>query len=181
MKCIKLHDKYFKPFITNQDIEKAIKAVADNLNHDYAETDDDPPVLLSVLNGSFMFTASLVKYLKFQAVIAFIKVSSYCGTKSNGKVKQIIGLKDDLKGKRVVIVEDIVESGNTICELHRLLNEAGVKDIKICTLLFKPDSYKKEHNIDYPAIKIPNDFIVGFGLDYNELGRQYEDLYIIDE
>jgi hypoxanthine phosphoribosyltransferase len=179
MEKIKLHDKYFKIFIPNEEIEKAIDKTAEKINKDLKDV--DTPIFLSVLSGSFMFTADLMKRIDFQCDITFIKLTSYCGTSSTGEVKEIMGLNKSVEGKTVVIVEDIVDTGNTIEELFKLLKAKGVADIKVCTLLFKPDSYKKEIKIDYSAITIPNDFIVGFGLDYDQLGRQYKDIYVLDE
>lgn len=178
MERIQLHDKYFKPFIPNSRIEEAINKVAEKLNNDYSN--EDTPVFLSVLNGSFMFTASLMGRLKFNCEISFVKLASYTGTESSGCINKLIGLSDRIKGRKVVIIEDIVDSGNTIEELVKLLNEMGVEDIKICTLFLKPKAYKKDIPIDYPAMEIGNEFIVGFGLDYDQLGRQYKDIYIID-
>lgn len=179
MQRIKLHDKYFKIFIPNDEIEQAIDKVAKQISYDYKNK--ELPLFLSVLNGSFMFTASLMKQLEIQAEISFVKLSSYMGTKTTGEVKQIIGLNKSVKGRNIIIVEDIVDTGATIEELNALLKEAGAQDIKVCTLLFKPNSYKKSIAIDYPAINIPNDFIVGFGLDYDQIGRQYKDIYVLDE
>lgn len=178
MARIKLHDKYFETSIPNEEIERAICGVGRQISEDYR--DKDCPVFLSVLNGSFMFTASLMKSIEIQAELSFIKLSSYDGTESTGCVRQLLGLNKNIKGRNVLIVEDIVDTGNTIVELVKLLQEAGAADIKVCTLLLKPDSYDKEIKIDYPAIKIPNDFIVGYGLDYDELGRQYKDIYVLD-
>ncbi len=178
MARIKLHDKYFIPSLSNEEIESGIEALARQISNDYR--DKETPLFLSVLNGSFMFTASLMKNLDIQAEISFIKMSSYDGTQSTGCVKQLLGLNRNIKGRNVLIVEDIVDTGNTIVELVKLLEEAGASEIKICTLLLKPDSYDKEIKIDYPAFKIPNDFIVGYGLDYDELGRQYKDIYVLD-
>lgn len=179
MKKIKLYDKTFKLYIPNEKIEKAIDATAQKLNHDLKGI--DTPIFLSVLSGSFMFTASLMQRIDFQCDITFIKLTSYCGTHSTGEVKEIMGLNKDITGKTIVIVEDIVDTGNTIDELFKLLKNKGAADIKVCTLLFKPASYSKDIKIDYPAIEIPNDFIVGYGLDYDQLGRQYKDIYVIDE
>ncbi|MBR2947254.1 MAG: hypoxanthine phosphoribosyltransferase [Bacteroidales bacterium] len=178
MERIQLHDKYFKPFIPNIKIEEAIEKVAQQLNNDYKN--GETPIFLSVLNGSFMFTASLMGKLEFNCEISFVKLASYSGTESSGCINKIIGLSDRVKGRKVVIIEDIVDTGNTIEELVRLLNEMEVADIKICTLFLKPGAYKKEIPIDYPAMEIGNEFIVGFGLDYDQLGRQYKDIYIID-
>ncbi len=178
MERIKLHDKYFKPFIPYEKIENAITVLAERMNADFNGV--DTPIFLSVLNGSFMFTASLMKKINFNAEVSFIKLSSYSGTCSGGEVKQILGLNGCIKGRNVVIVEDIVDSGVTICELHKLLTEAEASSIKVCTLFLKPAAYQKDIKIDYAAMEIGNEFIVGFGLDYDQLGRQYKDIYIID-
>lgn len=179
MNRIKLHDKTFKLFITSREIEERVNAMANRLNQDLKDV--DTPLFLSVLSGSFIFAADLIRKINVQSDIAFIKLASYEGTESTGNVKQIMGLSKSVVGKTVVIVEDIVETGNTIAELYRILKDAGAADIKICTLMFKPVSYKKDVKIDYPVFNIPDDFIVGYGLDYNQLGRQYKDIYVIDE
>ena len=160
-------------------IEESVQNVADKINEDLKDV--DTPIFLSVLNGSFMFTASLMQKINFQCDIVFIKLASYEGTESTGNVKQIIGLTKSVKGKTVVVIEDIVDTGGTIEELHKILTNAGAADVKICTLMYKPGSYSKEIPIDYIANSIPNDFILGFGLDYDQLGRQYKDIYVIDE
>lgn len=179
MNRIKLHDKYFKVCMSASEIDKAIEAVAEKINNDLK--DIDTPIFLSVLNGSFMFTADLMRKIKIQSDVVFIKLASYEGTCSTGEVKQIMGLTKSVKGRTVIVVEDIVDTGGTIEELYKILKKEGAADIRICTLLLKPDSYKKDIKIDYPALQIPNDFIVGFGLDYNQLGRQYKDIYVLDE
>jgi hypoxanthine phosphoribosyltransferase len=179
MDRIKLYDKYFKKYIPNEKIEKEISRVAEQLNKDMKDV--DTPIFLSVLSGSFMFTADLMKKIDFQCDITFIKLASYCGTSSTGEVKEIMGLSKNVEGKTIIIVEDIVDTGTTIDELVKILKAKKVADIKVCTLLFKPGSYKKDIKIDYTAFDIPNDFIVGFGLDYDQLGRQYKDIYVIDE
>ena len=137
-------------------------------------------VFLSVLNGSFMFTASLMKYINFLSELSFVKMASYCGTSSTGQVKQLIGLSDSLRGRRVIIVEDIVDTGKTITDMYALLQDMGVSDIRVCTLFLKPDSYKGNVRIDYHAMEIGNEFIVGYGLDYDQLGRQLQDIYIVE-
>ncbi len=179
MERIKVHDKYFKLYMSNQQIEESIQKVADKLNCDLK--DADTPIFLSVLNGSFMFTASLMQKIDFQCDIVFIKLASYEGTSSSGSVKQIMGLTKSVEGKTVVVVEDIVDTGGTIEELYKILKAAGAADVKICTLMYKPGSYSKDIPVDYVANSIPNDFILGFGLDYDQLGRQYKDIYVIDE
>ncbi len=178
MEKIRLHDKTFRKMIPYRDIISAIEKVAEKLNNDLKDV--ECPLFLSVLNGSFMFAAELIQRVEVQSEISFVKMSSYSGTSSTGKISQLIGLNKDVKGRTVVIVEDIVDTGNTIEKMDTLLREAGAADVKVCTLLFKPDSYRKDVKINYPAIEIPNDFIVGFGLDYDELGRQYRDIYVID-
>ncbi len=179
MERIKLHDKYFKIYIEHQEILDKIKIVANQINSNYSS--DDVPLFLAVLNGSFMFAADLMKEIGIPCEISFIKLSSYSGTESTGEVKEIIGLNSSVEGRKVIVVEDIVDTGNTITDLHKLLVEAKAADIKICTLLLKPNAYKKSLKIDYAAIQIPNDFIVGYGLDYDEHGRQLKDIYVLDK
>lgn len=174
-----LHNKRFRVCTTAVQIDEAVTVVAEKINADLKDV--DTPIFLSVLNGSFMFTADLMRKININSDLAFIKLASYSGTSSTGEVKQIMGLSTDVKGRTVVIVEDIVETGNTIEEMYRILKEAGAAEIKICTLLLKPEAYKKDLKIDYAALCIPNDFIVGYGLDYNQLGRQYKDIYVLDE
>jgi hypoxanthine phosphoribosyltransferase len=125
--------------------------------------------------------AELMQRLTFNCQVVSTKLSSYEGTETTGKVKQALGLTADIKGRRVIIVEDIVDSGNTIVELKRIMEEKGAAESYICSLLLKPEAYKKDIKIDYVAMEIPNDFIVGFGLDYDELGRNYKDIYVLDK
>ena len=180
MNRIKLHDKTFRTMIPYEKIEEAIDSVAEKINADF-EGCEDIPVLLCVLNGSIMFTAELMKRLSFNCQIVSTKLTSYEGTNTTGKVKQAMGLTADIKGRRVIIIEDIVDSGNTIVELKKILAENEVMESYVCTLLLKPDAYKKDVKLDYVAMEIPNDFIVGFGLDYDELGRNFKDIYVLDE
>lgn len=180
MKKVTLHDKTFRTMIPYEQLESAIDRIADNINADFAGC-EDIPVLLCVLNGSIMFTAELMKRLTFNCQIVSTKLTSYEGTSTTGEVKQAMGLTADIKGRRVIVVEDIVDSGNTIVELKRILEEKGASESRICTLLLKPDAYKKDIKLDYVAMEIPNDFIVGFGLDYDELGRNLKDIYVLDK
>ena len=179
MDKVKLYDKTFRTFIRYESLKKAIDEVADKINADFNGC-DDIPVLLCVLNGSIMFTSELMKRLTFNCQIVSTKLTSYEGTSTTGKVKQAMGLTADIKGRRVIIVEDIVDSGNTIVELKRILEEKEASESRVCTLLLKPEAYKKDVKIDYVAMEIPNDFIVGFGLDYDELGRNLKDIYVLD-
>ena len=179
MEKITLHDKTFKMFIPYSRISAAIDKVSEELNRDFKGC-EDIPILLCVLNGSIMFTAELMKRLNFNCQVVSTKLTSYEGTNTTGKVKQAMGLTADIKGKRVIVVEDIVDSGNTIVALKQILEEKGAKESRMCTLLLKPDAYKKDVVLDYVAMEIPNDFIVGFGLDYDELGRNLKDIYVLD-
>lgn len=179
MSTVVLHDKKFKICMTAAQIDNAVAKVAEKINTDLKDV--EVPIFLSILNGSFMFTADLMRKIEVKSDVVFVKLASYQGTESTGEVKQIVGLTKGVEGKTVVVVEDIVETGNTIEEIHKILKDAGAADIKICTLLYKPDAYKKDIPIDYAALQIPNDFIVGYGLDYNQLGRQYKDIYVLDE
>jgi hypoxanthine phosphoribosyltransferase len=180
MKKITLKDKTFKTFIPYERISAAIDEVAARINADFKGC-DDVPVLLCVLNGSIMFMGELMKRLDFECQIVSTKLTSYEGTNSTGRVKQALGLTADITGRRVIIVEDIVDTGNTIVELKRILAEAGASQSYVCTLLMKPEAYSQDIAIDYIAMEIPNDFIVGFGLDYDELGRNYKDIYVLDK
>ena len=180
MEKVTLYDKTFRPFIKYEKIIEAIDGVAEKINRDF-EGCQDVPVLLCVLNGSIMFMGELMKRLNFNCQTISIKLTSYEGTNSTGRVKQALGLTSDITGRRVIVVEDIVDTGNTIVELKNILADKGAAESKICTLLLKPDAYKKEEPIDYVAMEIPNDFIVGFGLDYDEIGRNLKDIYILDE
>jgi len=179
---VTLHDKTFKLFIPNEEIEKAIDAVAERLNADYADaTDEDPVVLLCTLNGAIIFAAELLKRVNFPMILKACKLSSYQGTQSTGYIKTEVPLPAHLEGKRVLVVEDIVDTGGTIVAMMDQLQSLKVRDARICTLLLKTEVYKKDLKLDYVAMEIPNRFIVGFGLDYDELGRNIKDIYVIDE
>ena len=179
MEKITLYNKTFRTFIPYDKIVEAIDEVAEKINRDF-EGCTDVPVLLCVLNGSIMFMGELMKRLNFNCQTVSIKLTSYEGTNTTGRVKQALGLTADITGRRVIVVEDIVDTGNTIVELKEILEDKGAAESKICTLLFKPDAYKKDVTLDYVAMEIPNDFIVGFGLDYDELGRNLKDIYVLD-
>lgn len=178
MSVIQIKDKRFKTFIPEEQIMKEVARVADEINRDLSGTN---PLFISVLNGSFMFTADLMKHLTMPCEVSFVKLASYEGTSSTGKVKELVGLGDDITGRTVVIVEDIVDTGLTMKQLVETLRARGPKDIKIATLLVKPDKLKVELDINYVAMNIPNDFIVRYGLDYDGLGRNYRDIYTVIE
>jgi hypoxanthine phosphoribosyltransferase len=171
---IHLHDKTFEPFISSEEIDFAIANMAKQMDDDFF---DEVPVFVGILNGSFMVMSDLMKHYRGMCEVSFMKMASYEGTESTNDVKQLIGINENLEGRTVVIVEDIVDTGNTIEELKTIFKEKGVKHLKIATLFFKPEAYKKDIKIDYVGIRIPNKFIVGYGLDYDGLGRNLADVY----
>ena len=175
---IHLHDKIFEPFISSEEIEFAIANIAKQMDDDFF---DEVPVFIGVLNGSFMVMSDLMKHYRGMCEVSFVKMASYEGTQTTNTVKQLIGLNENLEGKTVVIVEDIVDTGNTIEELKAIFKEKKIKHLKIATLFFKPEAYKKDIKIDYVGIRIPNKFIVGYGLDYDGLGRNLPDVYQLVE
>ncbi len=175
---IQLHDKEFVPFISAEEIDFAIATMASQVEADFA---DEIPVFVGVLNGSFMVVSDFMKHYKKQCEVSFIKVASYEGTSSTNDVKHLIGLNEDLTGRTVIVIEDIVDTGNTVSELKELFKKQRVKHLKIATLFFKPEAYKKDLKLDYIGIRIPNKFIVGFGLDYDGLGRNLPEVYQLKE
>ena len=176
MSVVKIKDKTFKTSIPEAQILERVKAVAERINTDMA---DKTPLLLAMLNGSFVFAADLMREITVPCEISFVKMSSYQGTSSTGKVKQLLGLNEDIKGRTVIIVEDIVESGLTLKTLLETLKEKEPADVQICTLLFKPDCLQVPLDIKYVAMEIPNDFILGYGLDYDQQGRNLRDIYTV--
>lgn len=175
---IQLHDKKFEVFIAAEEIDFAIENMAKQIEDDFF---DDIPVFIGVLNGSFMVTADLLKKYKGLCEVSFVKMASYDGMATSTEVKQLIGLNQNLEGRSVIIVEDIVDTGNTIEELKAILKEHKVKHFKIATLFLKPEAYTKDIKLDYVGIRIPNKFIVGYGLDYDGLGRNLKDVYQLSE
>lgn len=171
---IHLHDKTFEPFIAAEEIDFAIANMAKQMDADFF---DEVPLFIGVLNGSFMVLSDLMKHYRGMCEVSFVKMASYNGTQSTNDVKELIGINEDLEGKTVVIVEDIIDTGNTIEALKAIFKEKKVKHLKIATLFFKPDAFKKDIKIDYIGIRIPDKFIVGFGLDYDGLGRNLSDVY----
>lgn len=178
MQRVTLKDKTFVPYITSDKILESVKLVAEKINSDLA---NENPLFIVVLNGSFMFAADLLKEVTIPCEISFIKLASYHGTSSTGTVTEMIGLTEEVKGRTVVVIEDIVDTGVTIEKLVTLLTKKEVKQIKIASFLLKPDAYKKETKIDYVGMEIPNDFVVGYGLDYDGLGRNMKNIYVLDK
>lgn len=176
MKDIKLKDKSFRLSLPEADILARIKEVAEQINKDY---EGKTPLFLAVLNGSFMFASDLMKEISVNCEISFVKLASYQGTMSTGKVHEVIGINEDLRGRDIVIVEDIVESGKTMVQMMDSLANRHPASIKICTLFFKPSKLQENVTVDYCAFEIPDDFIVGYGLDYDQRGRNLRDIYTI--
>jgi hypoxanthine phosphoribosyltransferase len=175
MTQITLYDKIFGKYISAQEIETAVKNIAERINNDIQN--EHLPVFLSILNGAFMFTSDLMKNIKFNSILSFVKLSSYDGLSSKGTINELIGLNLDLTGKTVILLEDIVDTGVTLAHLVDTISKYNPKQLKIATMLFKPEAYCKDIKLDYTGMHVPNDFIVGYGLDYNGLGRNYPDIY----
>ena len=171
---IKLHDLYFKPFISEQDIENIVQNMVDEIAKDLG---DEVPVFVGILNGSFMFVSDFVKRYPKPCEVTFIKLASYEGLQSSEDIQRLIGITQDLTDRRVVILEDIIDSGKTLAEVYRIFKNEKVKELKIATLFFKPEAYKKDFKLHYVGKEIPNKFIVGYGLDYDGLGRDYPEIY----
>lgn len=178
MNTIQIKDKTFAVSIKEEEILKEVDRVAEEINRDLAGKN---PLFLSVLNGSFMFTADLMKRITIPCEISFVKLASYQGVASTGVIKEVIGVNEELKGRCIVIVEDIVDTGLTMQRLLETLGTRSPKEIHIASLLVKPEKLKVDLNIEYACMNIPNDFIVGYGLDYDGLGRNYKDIYTVVE
>jgi len=177
MKQVKVHDKTFELYIPNKRISEVVEKMADKMNHELAGKN---PLFICILNGSFMFAAELFKKIDMiETEISFVKLASYEGDSTTGKVKQLIGLNEDIEGRTVVILEDIVDTGITMTNIQAQLDKMNPKEVKIATMLLKPDSLKKDVKLDYVGLEIPNDFIVGFGLDYDGYGRNLLDIYTV--
>lgn len=180
MDKVQLHDKTFRPFIPQAEIESSIRSLAGKINADYKDS-QVVPLFICVLNGAMMFTSELMKYLDFPLELTALRVSSYNGTKTSGTVKELLGLSTDVKGRDVVLCEDIVDTGITIAAVRKTILEQGAASVKICTMLLKPEVFNGSAPLDYVGKEIPNDFIVGYGLDYDELGRNLKDIYVLDK
>ncbi|MCE5332488.1 MAG: hypoxanthine phosphoribosyltransferase [Bacteroidales bacterium] len=176
MSNIQIKDKLFALSIPEEDIQKAVKQVGEEINRDLAGTN---PLFICVLNGAFMFAGDLMKIINIPCEITFIKLSSYEGLYTSGTVKEIIGLNESVVGRNVVVVEDIVDTGVTMERILSSLRAKGASNIHIATFLQKPDALQRDIEVDYVAMKIPNDFIVGYGLDYDGYGRNLKDIYTV--
>lgn len=178
MNEIKIHDKVFREFIPEEKIVSRIAEIARQINLDYSGKE---PVFLGILNGAFLFAAELYRRIKVKSRITFVKLASYEGTGSSGTIKELIGWNEDIRDKDIIILEDIVDTGIT---LERIADELAIrkaKSIRVASLLLKPDAYTKKVPIDYTGFEIPNDFVVGFGLDYDGYGRNLPSIYKLHE
>lgn len=178
MDIITVKDKSFKPYISEEKLQTSVEKVASNINADYKGS---TPIFLGILNGSFMFFGDLLKSIDLECTVSFVKLASYEGTSTTGEVNELIGLNEDISGKDIILVEDIVDTGNTLVKLHEILSSKNPRSIKIATLLYKPEAYKKHHPIDYVGLEIPNAFVLGYGLDYDGLGRNLSSIYVLNE
>ena len=174
MELIKLHDKTFEPYVSAEELNQITERMASEV---YQDLQESRPIFIAILNGSFMFAADFLRHYKGECEISFVKMASYEGTQSTGKIHQLIGLSTPVEGRDVVILEDIIDTGNTLEEIYRLFENQKVKSFRIATLFFKPDAYKKDLKIDYVGKPIPNRFIVGYGLDFDEIARNLPQVY----
>jgi len=175
-KTIQLHDRTFEPYLSEETILKAIDKMAQKINQDYH---DKSPLIIPVLNGAFMVAADLLKRINVKCEISFTKLSSYSGTSTTGTVKTLIGLGDDIEGRDIILLEDIVDTGITLEKLEEEVEKFKPKSVKVATLLVKPDAYHFRIPLAYVGLEIPNKFIVGYGLDYDGLGRNLRDIYVV--
>jgi len=173
-KEIHLHDKIFVPYLGEDDVERAVRSIAQQMNVDF---EGRTPLIVVVLNGAFVFGAELFKQLTFSCEVAFIRVSSYRGTASTGEVKEEMPLGADVSDRDIIVIEDIVDSGLTMDNLRQRMVDAGAKSVSLCTLLLKPDAYQGISELKYIGIEIPDRFVVGYGLDYDGLGRNLPAIY----
>ncbi|KXO17358.1 hypoxanthine phosphoribosyltransferase [Prevotella bivia] len=176
MSRVTILDKTFETSIPEAEILERVKRVAEQINKDMAGKN---PLFLAVLNGSFIFAADLMRFINIPSEISFVKLASYEGTTSTGEIKEVIGLNEDISGRDVIIVEDIVDTGSTMKRMLETLGTRNPRSLHICTLLLKPGKLAVPLNVEYVAMEIPNDFIVGYGLDYDQQGRSLRDIYTL--
>lgn len=175
---IKVIDLTFETSIPEETVHARVKSIADEMNHDLA---DKNPIFLGILNGAFMFASDLFKLITIPCQITFLKLASYEGTKTTGTVKQLIGINQDLKDRTIVILEDIVDTGITLDTITRQLSGYQPKEILVATMLHKPEAATREVKLDYVGFEIPNEFVLGYGLDYNGYGRNLPEIYTLVE
>ena len=178
MSRVKIKDKTFETSMTEAEIKQRVKELAQQMSRDL---EGKNPLFLAVLNGAFIFAADLMREMTIPCEISFVKLASYQGTTSTGTIHEVIGINEDLSGRAVVIVEDIVESGLTIKRMMEQIGTRHPASVQVCTLFFKPEQLKEDLKLDYVAFEIPNDFILGYGLDYDQQGRGLKDLYTLAE
>ena len=178
MSMVKIKDKTFQTSISESEIKQRVKELAQRISHDL---EGKNPLLLGVLNGSFIFAADLMREMTIPCEISFVKLASYQGTTSTGKVHEVLGINEDLTGRDIVIVEDIVDTGRTMKQMVESLGTRNPASVHVCTLFVKPDKLEVKLDIDYAAFSIPNDFIVGYGLDYDQQGRGLKEIYTLVE
>lgn len=178
MDRIQLKDKEFELYIPERDIKKAIENVAAQIKRDI---EGQNPLFVGILNGAFMFIADIMYYLNGPYELTFARYASYHGTSTTGKLTEIMPVKSDVKGRSIILLEDIIDTGYTMKHIIKKLKDDGAADVKLATMLFKPDALRHDIKPDYVGIEIANDFIVGYGLDYDELGRAYRDIYKVVE
>ncbi|MCX7953715.1 MAG: hypoxanthine phosphoribosyltransferase [Bacteroidales bacterium] len=172
---IKVIDKKFELLINEKEIKKVVKKIANQINRDYK---NEEVIFIPILNGAFIFAADLIRHIKIKNKITFLKLQSYIGERSSGKVRKLIGLTEDIKNKKVIVIEDIVDTGETLVKLLELLKKYEPAEIKVVTLLLKTENYIKKQKIDYIGFKVPSRYIVGYGLDYSGYARNLSSIYI---
>ena len=178
MNEVNLKDKTFEVFISDTEIAEIVHSISNQINNSGVKD----PLFIAVMNGAFLFAADVMRNITISnAEISFIKLSSYEGTETTGKVDELIGVSDDISGRNIIVLEDIIDTGITLEKIISLLKKEEVADIKVATLLFKPDAYTKDIHIDFIGKSIPNDFVVGYGLDYDEIGRNLPHIYKLKE
>lgn len=175
MESIQIHDLSFKPFLSERDIADIVTTMVYQVSQDLDE--NETPIFIGILNGSFLFASDFIRQFPHQCEVSFVKLNSYVNTESTGTVNELIGLTEDISGRTVVILEDIIDTGSTLYKIYDIFKDKNVKALKIATLFFKPTVYKKELPIDYIGKSIEDRFIVGYGLDYNGLGRNLPTVY----
>lgn len=178
METIQVKDKKFTISIPEKEILEQVTRVASEINRDYAGQE---PIFLAVLNGSFIFAADLLREITLPCQISFVKMSSYDGVNTTGKIRELMGLNVDVSGRPVIIIEDIVDTGLTMAHMLETLRAHNPSSIDICTLLLKPEKLKVKLDVRYRCLEIPNDFIVGYGLDYDQYGRNTRSIYTIEK